>query len=221
MRFPFYKQPDEMDCGATCIRMIAKYYGRNISLSKLRHLTETTREGASLKNIANAVEKIGFRTLGIKVTFKKFEKDAPLPSIIHWNQEHFVVIYKIKKGIVFIADPAHGLLEYSTKDFFKSWIGNNANENTEEGVALLLEPTPKLKETEVDDNIEAQQGFSFLFKYLFRYKKFLVQLVIGLLAGSLLQLIFPFLTQSVVDVGIQNQDINFIHLILVAQLFYL
>jgi len=219
MKFTFYEQPDEMDCGATCIRMIAKSYGRSISLSKLRHLTETTREGASLKNIATAAEKIGFRTLGVKVTFKKFEKDAPLPSIIHWNQEHFVVIYKIKKGIVFIADPAHGLLEYRVKDFFKSWIGNNANENTEDGIALLLEPTPKLNQTEVDDNTGAQQGFSFLFQYLFRYKKFLVQLVIGLLAGSLLQLIFPFLTQSIVDVGIQNQDINFIYLILVAQLF--
>jgi len=219
MKFPFYEQPDEMDCGATCIRMIAKYYGRSISLPKLRSLSETTREGASLKNIANAAEKIGFRTLGVKVTYKKFEKEAPLPSIVHWNQEHFVVIYKIKKDKIFIADPAHGLLEYSTKDFFKSWIGNNADENTEDGIALLLEPTPKLNQTETDDNTEAQGGFSFLFKYLFRYKKFLVQLVIGLLAGSLLQLIFPFLTQSIVDVGIQNQDINFIYLILAAQLF--
>jgi ATP-binding cassette subfamily B protein len=218
MKFPFYNQPDEMDCGATCIRIIAKYFGRSISLPKLRQLSETTREGASLKNLADAAERIGFRTLGVKVDFDQLDKEAPLPCIVHWNQEHFVVVYKIKKGKVFISDPAHGLLEYTKEAFLKSWIGNNANENTQEGIALLLEPTPKLDQAEGDDNVEAEKGFSFLFKYLFRYKKFLVQLIFGLMAGSLLQLIFPFLTQSVVDVGIQNQDINFIYLILAAQL---
>ena len=219
MSFPFYNQPDAMDCGPTCIRIIAKYFGRSISLAKLRKLTETTREGSSLRSLADAAEKIGFRTLGVKVAFDKLDKEAPLPCIVHWNQEHFVVVYKIKKDKVFISDPAHGLLEYSQQDFITSWIGNNADENTEEGIALLLESTPKLNQRETDDNKEVQEGFSFLFQYLFRYKKFLIQLVIGLLAGSLLQLIFPFLTQSVVDIGIQNQDINFIYLILVAQLF--
>jgi ATP-binding cassette subfamily B protein len=260
-KFPFYKQPDAMDCGATCLRIIAKYYGRSISLPKLRSLSETTREGASLKTLANAAEKIGFRTLGVKVNFNKLDKEAPLPCIVHWNQQHFVVVYKIapsnspeggvnilkrfffaikwalsggkvlpfgedlggagKSGgaSVYVSDPAHGLLKYTQDEFIKSWIGNNANSTTEEGIALLLEPSPKLNQTEVDDNTEAQQGFSFLFQYLFRYKKFIVQLIIGLLAGSLLQLIFPFLTQSVVDVGIQNQDVNFIYLVLVAQLF--
>ncbi|PCJ00457.1 MAG: ABC transporter ATP-binding protein [Flavobacteriales bacterium] len=208
-----------MDCGPTCLRMLAKFYGRSISLSKLRKLSETTREGSSLKNIADSAEKIGFRTLGVKVNFNKLNNEAPLPCIVHWNQEHFVVVYKIKKEKVFVADPAHGLLEYDSQDFIKSWIGNNASENTEEGIALFVEPTPRLNQSEEDDNNETQQGFSFLFQYLFRYKKFLVQLIIGLLAGSLLQLIFPFLTQSVVDVGIQNQDISFIYLILAAQLF--
>jgi len=217
--FPFYNQPDKMDCGPTCLRMLAKFYGRSISLSKLRKLSETTREGSSLKNIADSAEKIGFRTLGVKVNFNKLNNEAPLPCIVHWNQEHFVVVYKIKKEKVFVADPAHGLLEYDSQDFIKSWIGNNASENTEEGIALFVEPTPRLNQSEEDDNNETQQGFSFLFQYLFRYKKFLVQLIIGLLAGSLLQLIFPFLTQSVVDVGIQNQDISFIYLILAAQLF--
>lgn len=225
MSFPYYKQPDFMDCGATCIRMIAKYYGRDISLPKLRKLSETTRQGASLRTLSIAAETIGFRTLGAKFSFKKLVKEAPLPCIVHWNQSHFVVVYKIHaprgrgETKIFVSDPAHGLLEYTAENFIKNWIGNNADEITEEGIALLLEPTPKLNKNENDDNVEAQQGFSFLFQYLFRYKKFLVQLVIGLLAGSLLQLIFPFLTQSVVDVGIQNQDINFIYLILIAQLF--
>ena len=218
MAFPFYKQPDQMDCGATCLRIIAKHYGRSISLAKLRKLAETTREGASLKTLANAAEKIGFRTLAGKMNFEKLLEKAPLPCLIHWGQYHFVVVYRIQKDKVFVSDPAHGLLEYTKQDFIKSWIGNNADDKTQEGIVLLFEPTPKLNQTELDD-VADKQGFSFLFQYLFRYKKFLVQLIIGLLAGSLLQLIFPFLTQSVVDVGIQNQDINFIYLILAAQLF--
>lgn len=207
-----------MDCGPTCLRMVAKFYGRTISLSKLRTLSETTREGSSLRNIADTAEKIGFRSLGVKVTFQKFAEEAPLPCIVYWQQKHFVVVYKIKKDIVFVSDPAHGLLKYTQAEFIKNWIGNNADDNTEEGVALLLEPTPKLKKAETDD-VENRQGISFLFGYLSKYKKFIIQLTIGLLAGSLLQLIFPFLTQSIVDIGIQNRDIHFIYLILIAQLF--
>jgi ATP-binding cassette subfamily B protein len=199
--------------------MIAKHYGRTISLQKLRAISETTREGSTLKNIAETAENIGFRSLGIKIDFNKLLEDAPLPCIVYWQQRHFVVVYKITKKQVFVADPGHGLIQYSHAEFIENWIGKNATNETEEGVALLLEPTPKLKQKEEDDNVERGKGFSFLFQYLFRYKKFLVQLIIGLLAGSLLQLIFPFLTQSVVDIGIQNQDINFVYLILIAQLF--
>ena len=179
--------------------------------------------------ISDAVEKIGFRSLGVKLNLKKLS-ETPLPCILHWNKVHFVVLYKIKstdvspiggnakgKGGFYISDPAHGLLTYTKKEFLKSWIGNNADENTEEGIALLLEPTPKFYDTNFDDQKKAF-GFQFLFKYLFKYKQFLWQLVIGLLAGSLLQLIVPFLTQSVVDVGIKNLDVHFIYLILFAQL---
>src|SRR5690554_2319248 len=217
LHFPFFHQPDAMLCGPTCLRMIAKYYGKSISLEKLQRLSETTRSGSSLQNIAYAAENIGFRTLGVKIDFKKLKEDAPLPCIVHWNQNHFVVVHKIKKGVVYVADPGHGLLKYSAQEFISHWIGNNANETTEEGIALLLEPTPKLKQAEADD-FETKKGFSFLYQYLFRYKKFIIQLALGLLVGSLLQLIFPFLTQSVVDVGIQNLDIHFIYLVLIAQL---
>lgn len=216
-----------MDCGPTCLRMIAKHYGRSISLEKLRAISETTREGATLQNIADAAEKIGFRSLGVKIDFNKLVEEVPLPCIVHWNQNHFVVVYEIDNGkwkignsqiTIKVADPAHGLLNYSKREFIDHWIGKDAKENTEEGVALLLEPTPKLKISE-DDDVETKRGFSFLYQYLFRYKKFMVQLVLGLLVGSLLQLIFPFLTQSVVDIGIQNLDINFVYLVLIAQLF--
>lgn len=227
MKFNLYKQPDLNDCGPTCLRMVAKHYGRSISLSKIRSLSETTREGSSLKNLADAAEKIGFRTIGVKINFEKLVEDAPLPCIVHWQQHHFVVVYGITGGKksrieesvkIKVADPAHGLIEYSATEFLNNWIGANATTKSEEGIALLLEPTPRLKQIEPDDN-DARKGFSFLYQYLFRYKKFLFQLALGLMVGSLLQLIFPFLTQSVVDIGIQNQDINFINLILIAQLF--
>ncbi|MFK8045060.1 MAG: peptidase domain-containing ABC transporter [Crocinitomicaceae bacterium] len=218
-KFIHYTQLDNMDCGPTCLRMIAKHHGRSLSLEKLRKLSETTREGTSLKNIADTAELIGFKSLGVKIDFKSFLDDAPLPCIVYWNQYHFVVVHKIKKGIVYVADPGHGLLKFSKEEFIKNWIGSGAVENTEEGIVLLLEPTPRLKQTEDDDITSTSGGFSFLYQYLFRYRKFMFQLVIGLLAGSLLQLIFPFLTQSVVDIGIQNHDLNFIYLILIAQLF--
>ena len=217
-QFPFYRQPDQMDCGPTCLRMIAKHYGRSVSLEKLRKLSETTREGSSLKTISDASEKLGFRSLGVKISLNKLVEEAPMPCILHWNQNHFVVVYKIKNGNYYISDPGHGLITLNEKEFLGAWIGAKATVDTEEGVALLLEPSPRLNITE-DDDTQEKKGFGFLYQYLFRYKKFLVQLVIGLIAGSLLNLIFPFLTQSVVDVGIQNQDIHFVYLILIAQLF--
>lgn len=205
-----------MDCGPTCLRMIAKYYGRSLSLTKLRTLAETTRQGSSLSYVSEAAEKVGFRTLGVSIGFEKLKRDALLPCIVFWKQEHFVVVYKITKERVYVADPAHGLITYSQKEFTEAWIGSHSSGAVQKGIVLLLEPTPRLLQTEEDD-VAAQKGFSFLLQYLFRYKRFLIQLLIGLLASSLLQLIFPFLTQSVVDVGIQNQDIHFIYLIFIAE----
>ncbi|GAA3779263.1 peptidase domain-containing ABC transporter [Corallibacter vietnamensis] len=216
MSFPFYKQPDTKDCGPTCLKIIARHYNKVISLQQIRQLSETTREGSSLLGLGDATEKMGFRSLGVKIDLKKIA-EIPLPCIIHWNKNHFAVLYKVRKGQYYISDPAHGLINYTKEEFLKHWIGNNANEQTQEGIALLLEPTPKLYNTEFDKDKEGL-GFSFLSKYLFKYKRFLWQLVIGLIAASLLQLIFPFLTQSVVDVGIKNQDVHFIYLILFAQL---
>ena len=216
--FPTYKQPDSKDCGPTCLKIIAKYYGKTINIQTLRIYSETTREGSSLLNLSDAAEKIEFRTLGVKLDLNKLE-EAPLPCILHWNKEHYVVLYKIKKNKFHISDPAIGLIEYSKEEFLKFWIGNNSDENTNEGIALLLEPTPKFHESEFDLEDNKSFGFNLLFKYIVPYKSYVLQLVFGLLAGSLLQLIFPFLTQSVVDVGIKNQNIHFIYIVLFAQLF--
>jgi ATP-binding cassette subfamily B protein len=216
--FPSYKQADSKDCGPTCLKIIAKYYGKVINIQELRNLSETNREGSNLLFLSDAAEKIGFRTLGVKLNLLKLE-EAPLPCVLHWNKEHYVVLYKIKKGTYYVSDPAIGLMDYSKDEFLKFWIGNNANESTEEGIALLTEPTPKFHQTEFEKEDEKSFGFKMLFKYILPYKSFVFQLIIGLLAGSLLQLIFPFLTQSVVDVGIQNQNIHFIYMVLIAQLF--
>jgi len=205
-----------MDCGPTCLRMISKFYGRSYPVQELRQLSFTTRQGSSMLGLSAAAEKIGFRTLGVKVPFDKISSEAPLPCIAHWNHQHFVVIRKVKKNKVYVADPAYGMLTYSKQEFLKSWQ-SDANE----GMLLLLEPTPEFYERE--DSGEKQparkiMGFSFLFKYLFKYKKLILQLLVGLLAGSFFQLILPFLTQSIVDVGVQNRDVKFIYLILFAQL---
>ena len=222
-KFPHCKQANQKDCGPTCLKIIAKYYKKTIFIQQLRTISETTRVGTSLLGLSEASEQLGFRSLGIKVDLQRL-LEAPLPCVLHWNKNHYVVLYKMKSStsfrrqeLFYVSDPAHGLLKYNKADFLKHWIGNNADEETEEGIALLLEPTPEFYNTNFDAK-EKRMGFRFLSKYLFKYKRFLWQLVIGLLAASLLQLIFPFLTQSVVDVGIKNQDIHFIYLILFAQL---
>ncbi len=194
------------------------HHGKLINIQTLREISETTREGSTLMNISDAAEKVGFRSLGVKLNLKKLV-EAPLPCILHWNNNHYVVLYKIRKDIYYISDPAHGLINYSKEEFLKYWIGNNTDESTEEGIALLLEPTAKFNKSLFDEDGKKAVGFGLLLKYLIPYKSFVVQLFFGLLAGSLLQLIFPFLIQSIVDVGIQNQNIHFIYLILFAQLF--
>jgi ATP-binding cassette subfamily B protein len=217
-KFPNFKQTESKDCGPTCIKITAKFYGKIINIQALREYSETTRDGSNLLMLSDAAEKIGFRTIGIKRSLQKLE-EVPLPCILHWNQNHYVVLYKKKKGIYYISDPAIGLIEYNQEEFLKFWIGNNANETTEEGIALLLEPTPRFYQSEFESDDNKGFGFGLLFQYIFPYKSFIIQLIIGLIAGSLLELIFPFLTQSIVDVGIQNQNIHFIYLILFAQIF--
>jgi ATP-binding cassette, subfamily B, bacterial len=217
--FPTYLQPDSMDCGPTCLRMIAKYYGRSVSLDKLRSLSETTRQGSSLQAMSNAAEAIGFRTLAVKIDLNGLKDEAPLPCICFWNEQHYVVLYRIKGDNYYVADPGSGRLVYSKAEFLRSWIGISATERTEEGIVLLVEPTPLLRDSEAENEEGRKRGFGFLLRYLKEYRKLFIQLSFGLLAASLLQLIFPFLTQSVVDIGIQNKDVHFLYLILFGQLF--
>jgi len=214
-KFPFYKQYDIMDCGPTCLRMIAKYYGKHYTLQYLREKSRIDREGVSLLGISDAAETIGMHSLGAKIDFQTLVEEAPLPCIAHWQQRHFVVVRKIKKNKVYVVDPAFGEITYSKKEFLNGWVSTVSN-GVKEGIVLLLEPTPDFYAAQ-DEKVD-KTGFSFLFKYLTKYQQFIIQLILGLLLGSVLQLIFPFLTQSVVDYGINMQNLDFIYLILIAQL---
>lgn len=219
MSFPYYTQYDAMDCGPTCLRMVAKYYGKHYKLDTLRERSFITREGVSLLGISRAAESIGFRTMGVKINFEQLKTEAPLPAIVHWNQSHFVVVYKITGSkdneVVHVADPAGGLVKYPVQEFLSCWI-STAEGIEQQGVALLLEPTPYFYSSEEEK--QEKRSLNFLFKYLKPYHKLIVQLFLGLLVGSLLQLLLPFLTQSIVDQGIGNRNISFIYLVLIAQL---
>ncbi|MEM6321739.1 MAG: peptidase domain-containing ABC transporter [Bacteroidota bacterium] len=215
--FPFAQQRDQMDCGPTCLQMIARFYGRSYTLPHLREISYISREGVSLQGIMEAADRIGFRTMPVKIPFDKKNKDepsfldAPFPCILHWNQKHFVVAYRANKKYVWVADPAQGKFKLKHDIFKKSWVSDY-----NKGIVLLLEPTPAFYEQ--DGSTENRKGFGYLFKYLIPYRKLIVQLIFGLLLGSVFQLTLPFLTQSVVDIGIQNQNIGFIYLILLGQL---
>lgn len=221
-KFPSYIQLDAMDCGPTCLRMIARYYGKHYSLQTLRQYSFITREGVSMLGISDAAERIGFRTSGIMISFEQLVTDALLPCIVHWRQNHFVVCYDIKKDKnnghrIFVADPALGLVVYNEMDFKKCWISTSKN-NENNGVVLLLQPGPEFYDHEDEKEECKHRSLRFFLRYLTPYKSQFVQLVLGMVVVSILQLIFPFLTQSLVDVGIRDGNLGFITLVLIAQL---
>lgn len=266
-----------MDCGPTCLRMVAKHYGRSYTVQSLRDKAQIGKDGVSLLGIAEAAEAIGFRAMGIKISYKKLLEEAPLPCIVHWRQNHFIVVYDLKKdgkswmrkisggrkstaltdtyisslnrsnfqafttaegevtapikeeilrrkangestpqrGAVYVADPAIGLISYTSEEFCQGWLSAQTDAG-EEGVVLLLEPTPTFFKQE--DEADLGYGFGRVLSYLWQYKPLLVQLVLALAVGSGVQLLFPFLTQSVVDIGVNTQNLPFIYLVLGAQI---
>jgi len=288
--FPHYRQLDAMDCGPTCLRMIAKYYGRNYSLQTLREKSFITREGVSMLGISEAAESIGFRTTGVRIALEQLKNEMLLPCILHWNQNHFVVLYgvsntglRIKSAMTrtrdkavttqarfHIADPASTLVTFTEEEFKRCWLSTRGKEwdaggdrltlhppipfeggvipnpseehpavtfeggviklslekhpptsfeggQNDMGTALLLEPGPEFYAMK-DEKEARKKGFSFFFRYLTPFKKQLLQLILGMITASILQLFMPFLTQSLVDTGIRDSNLNFITLILIAQL---
>lgn len=221
--FPFTLQLDFMDCGPACLCMVAKYYGRSYSLQTLRKRCFITRQGVSMLGISDAAESIGFRTTGAKINFDQLYNDVQLPCIAHWNQNHFVVVYRIKKFrngkvTIYVSDPARGHLQYKKEEFMRCW-GVTKVEGRDCGTLLTLQPNPEFYEIEDEKkDVEKMKNIGFFFRYLQPYRSQLVQLALGILTGSLLQMIFPFLTQALVDHGIRDLNLGFITLILIAQL---
>lgn len=209
-RFKFYKQPDQMDCGPTCLKMVSAYYGKQFHLQRLRDQSLINREGVSFYGIANAAESIGLHTRAAFISINTL-LEVPFPCILHWNQNHFVVLYKVSKNKFVVADPSKGIIHYNKKEFLESW----SRSGEDSGFVLLLEPTPDFYSQ--GEDLAKNFGFRKLFSYIGRYRKLLFQLFLSFLIGSFLQVLLPFLTQSIVDVGIPAQDIGFIQLILIAQ----
>ncbi|MDD7079475.1 MAG: peptidase domain-containing ABC transporter [Prevotella sp.] len=223
-RFPLYNQNEVMDCGPACLRMISKYYGHHYSLQTLRQKCFITREGVSLLGISDAAESIGFRTCGVKITGDQLVNEAMLPCILYWNNSHFVVCYKIKrkrggKLIFYIADPASQRLQYEEDEFKKCWLGVTLADVNRRGIALLLEPNANFANIEEEPERSSKKSLLFFLRYLLPYKSQFTQLALGMALGSVLQMAFPILTQSLVDVGIGERNLSFITLILIAQLF--
>lgn len=213
-----------MDCGPTCLRMVAKHYGRNISLDYLRSQAEYGKQGVSMLSLADTAERIGLKTVGAKLNFEQLINDAPLPAIIHWDQYHFVVLTPgATKNKLVIADPAKGIIKFNKEEFCKHWVSTTEND-TGKGTTLLLEPTPLFKQMDFSEDAQAPKskiGREYLFNYVKQHKAYFFQILLGLLIGSVLQLIFPYLTQSIVDTGINTQNLNFIQIVLAAQLMLL
>src|SRR6056297_2516020 len=212
--FPFYQQLDAMDCGPTCLRMIGKFYGKHFTLQTLREKSYLARDGVSMLGIADAAEAIGLKSMGAALTWDKLSGEAPLPLIAHWKQNHFIVVYKIKNEKVYVADPMLGMITYTKEEFLRGWISTKEH-GEDKGTVLLLQPTPEFYQQ--DGETKKKTGLLFLTKYLFPHRKMGYQLLIGLVVGSIIQLLLPFMFQGIVDFGISNSDPGFIYLILAFQ----
>lgn len=206
-----------MDCGPTCIKIISKYYGVDIDTNSIIRISGILRSGVSVSNLVSASEKIGYRSIPVNVEFSALEKDVPLPCIAYIGKLHYVVVYKIHKGYVYVSDPAYGLIKYNFKEFCDLWILSTSLEKNK-GILVLLEPRSELFKNEYSS--EKRGGIWFIFKYFSEHRKLFNQLLIALFLSSLIELIFPFFTQAIVDQGIKNSDLNFISVLLVGQLTF-
>ena len=214
-----------MDCGPSCLAMIAKHYGIQPNIDVIRKKCSLGKAGVSLLGISKTAEELGFKTIGGRLSFNTLVTEAPLPCIAHWNQNHFVVVYKIKKNhkgrfTVYVADPGKGLIPYNKDEFCGHWISTRTN-GEDKGITLLLEPTERFHLGNQTIDAPTQNRMKFLWSYLKKYHRFFTQLILGLLLGSLLQLVFPFLTQAIVDTGVGGKDIGFVWLVLLAEMMLL
>ena len=215
-KFPFIRQHDGMQCGVACLAMICQYYGKRYTLSLLSVMCSPTNEGVSLKAIADVADELGMDTLSTRLSENQLS-EITLPCILHWNQNHFVVLYRIdRNGQRFhISDPAKGRYKLNREEFANHWLSTHS-QGAPKGIAFLIAPNEnfgKIKSLEGE-----KRSFRFLFGYLKQYHRYFLQIIFGLALGCLLQLVMPFLTQWIVDIGIRHQDVGFIWLVLLGEL---
>lgn len=221
MGFKFIRQYDSMDCGPTCLKMICHHYGKDISLEYLREICYINKQGVSLMNLYEAGRVLGFETEAYNLATTELEKNCPLPCIVHWNQEHFVVLYDIKvqpsligndRVRFYVANPAYGKITLNKENFSKYCVSHD------DKVTVLL-----FNSTEKFHSIQEQKNKSNLNRYLFNLlmtqKRYLLQIAIGMLGASILTLCFPFLTQFLVDQGVQAKNLSLIYMILLMYIF--
>jgi ATP-binding cassette, subfamily B, bacterial len=211
--FPHYKQLDTMDCGPTCIMIVAKYYGKYLSLQYLRDKCGMTREGISLLDIAHAAEIVGFRIHATLLSFESLKTKAPLPSIVYWQQKHFVVVYKIDSKHVYISDPATGLVRYTYQEFCDNWL-----DKADKGAVMALEPQPDFQEFAEGEPRRKYKALQSILAYLKPYKTSLVQLFVVMILITAIQTVLPFIMRAMYDVGIRTKDLGFIYILLIANI---
>ncbi len=219
MKFTFHRQLDALDCGAACLYMIADYYKKKVNIDYIRELCGINKQGVSLLAISEAAEQIGFKTIGGKITLEQLKSSSIFPCILHWNQNHFVVLFKIKKSFIkkeyifYIADPAKGIIKYTETEFKKHWI-STIHQQSEKGIVLILQDTGTNFNFIEKSNVSSK----YIVKYILRYKKYFLQILLSFIIAGFIQLLFPYLTQAIVDIGIGTKNISFIYLVLIAQL---
>ena len=217
MRFPNYRQQDSRDCGPACLQNICKYHGKYIDIERIRQLMNTGREGTSVYDFIEAASQLEIRCLPYSVSYWKFRHEVPLPCVVLWRNNHFVVVYRITSRNVHVSDPACGLCRYSLKEFAKGWLNSVEGSNTKRGICITCEPTIRYKDVIADKkNPEMVDALNYFWTYMKPYGNQMVQIVIVLLIITIISALFPVITQSVVDTGIPNQDYNFITLMLVS-----
>jgi ATP-binding cassette subfamily B protein len=213
--FPFYRQIDQFDCGPACLKMISRFYGRNFSPEHLRDVCRITPDGITIKSLLSGAEVLGFQTQPASITYPMLAESAPLPCIAYWRDRHFLVVYRVTSKNVYVDDPSHGLIKYNKQEFLQAWQNNKKADDETEGIVLLLEPAPQFYE---QPDTDFAKGLKAILPYLRNYRKYIVQIIIGLLVGSFIQLILPFIAQKLVDKGIVSANLHFVYILLIAQL---
>lgn len=216
-KYTHYRQSDSNDCGPTCIKTIGSFYGKKLSSEKLKLRAVLTEKGAALSNLSKSAQSAGFETMSVKTDFSSLIKDADVPFIVHWQDNHYVVVTRITPKQVVISDPSRGKRTLSKTSFLKGW--HNSREipgPDQEGYVLLLKPTEAFYE-QVDEP-DRKVTIWFYLKYLSPYKRLLIQLLIGLLLGSLFSLLIPLLTKTLIDKGVNASNVSMVYLVLAGQL---